>query len=116
MLARTLSLGRGLDPLAHPRGLVHGLDESDGTIGGIRSVVSAHDRLDGLGGLVGMVEGDGRHIVVQDVSLNDAMEEPAADEAELAVDGSSSTLDEGPLLTGVVGEGGVGVLKEGNGN
>lgn len=116
MLSRTLGLSRGLDPLAHPRRIVHGLDEPDGAIHDIGAVVTTHDGLDGLGGLVSVVEGDGRNIVVQDVRLDDTVEEPAADEAELAVDGCGSTLDEGPLLAGVVREGRVGVLEEGDGN
>lgn len=116
MLARSLSLGRRLDPLTHPCGLVQGLDESDGAIRDISAIVAAHDGLDGLGGLVRVVEGDGGHIVMQDVGLNDAVEEPAADEAELAINGCGSTLDEGPLLAGVMRKGRVGVLEICNAN
>lgn len=116
MLARALGLRAGLDPLAHAGGLVHGLDEADGAIGDVGAVVAAHDRLDGLGGLVGVVEGDGADIVVQDVSLDNAVQQVAADESELAVDGRSGALDKGPLLAGVVGQGWVGVLQEGDGD
>lgn len=76
----------------------------------------AHDGADGVGGLVGVVEGDGGHVVVQDVGLDDAVQQLAADKAHLAVDGGGSASDKVPLLTGVVGEGRVGVLEEGDGN
>lgn len=52
--------------------------------------------------------------MVQDVGLDDAVEELAADEAELAVDGGGGTAGEGPGLAGVVGEGWVGVLEVGD--
>lgn len=78
--------------------------------------MAAHDGLNGLGGLVGVVEGDGADVVVKDVGLDDAVEEVAADEAELAVDGGSAATDVVPLLSGVVGERGVGVLEEGDGD
>lgn len=116
VLAGALSLYAGLDPLAHAGGLVHGLDEADGAIGDVGTVVAAHDGLDGLGGLVGVVEGDGADIVVQDVGLDDTVQQVAADKAELAVDGCGGALDKGPLLAGVVGQGRVGVLQEGDGD
>lgn len=116
MLARALGLRRRLDPLAHASTLVHGLDEADGTVCGIGPVVAAHDGLDSLSGFVSVIKGDGADIVVQNVSLDDAMEEPAADEAKLAVNGRGSTFDKGPFLTRVVGKRWVGVLKESDGN
>lgn len=116
MLAGTLGIGARLDPLAHTSTLVHGLDEANGAVGDVGAVVAAHNRLDGLGGLIGVVEGDGADIVVQDVRLDDTVQQVAADEAKLAVDGRSGALDEGPLLAGVVGQGRVGVLQEGDGN
>lgn len=114
ILARTLGLGARLDPLAHACALVHGLDEANRSVDNIGAVVAAHNGLDGLGGLVGVVEGDGADVVVQDVRLDDAVQQVAADEAEFTVDGCSGTLDKGPLLAGVVGQGRVGVLEEGN--
>lgn len=63
-----------------------------------------------------MVEGDGADVVVQDVGLNDAVEEVAADETELAVNGRGGTTSEGPSLAVVVGKGRVGVLEEGDGD
>lgn len=76
----------------------------------------AHDGTDGLGGLIGVVKGNGGNVVVQDVGLDDAVQKLAADEAHLAIDGGSSATDKVPLLTGVVGESRVGVLEESDGN
>jgi hypothetical protein len=36
--------------------------------------VAAHDGLDGLGGFVGVVEGDGADVVVEDVGFDDTVE------------------------------------------
>lgn len=106
----------GLDPLAPSGALPHGLNEANGALLGIGAIVLAHDRLDGLGGLVGVVEGDGADVVVQDVGLDDTVEEVAADEAKLTVDGRGGATDEVPLIGSVVREGGVGVLEESDGN
>lgn len=76
----------------------------------------AHNLLDGLGSLVGVVKGDRADIVVQDVGLNDTMEQVAADKTKLAIDRGGGTSDEVPLLGGVVRKRGVSVLKECNGN
>lgn len=115
-LALTLSaLGR-LNPLAPTSGLPHGLDEADGAVLDVGAVVLAHDLLDGLGGLVGVVEGDGADVVMEDMGLDDAVQEVAADEAELAVNSRGGTTDKVPLLGGVVGERGVGVLEVGDGD
>jgi hypothetical protein len=78
--------------------------------------VLAHDRLDGLGGLIGMVEGDGGDVVVEDVGLDDAVEDLTTNEAELAVNGSGGATGEVPGLAGVVREGRVGVLEVGDGD
>jgi len=106
----------GLDPLAPPGALPHGLDEANRALPSVGTVVSAHDRLDGLGGLVGVVEGNGADVVVQDMGLDDAVEEVAADETELAIDGGSAATDIIPRLVGVVRQRGIGVLEEGDGN
>lgn len=76
----------------------------------------AHDRLDGLGGFVGVVEGNSADVVVEDVGLNDAVEELAADETEFAVNGCGGAAGEVPGLASIVGEGRVGVLEEGDGD
>lgn len=76
----------------------------------------AHNGLDGLGSLVGVVEGDGADVVVQHVRLDDAVEELAANKPHLAVDGRRGATDKVPLVVGVVRQGRVGVLQEGDGN
>ena len=114
--AGTFGLCTRLNPLAHAGGLVHGLNEADGAVGDVGTIVAAHDGLDGLGGLVGVIEGDGADVVVQDVRLDDAMQQVAANETEFAVDGRGGALDKSPLLTGVVGQGRVSVLQEGDGD
>lgn len=114
MLAGTLSLCARLNPLAHTCALVHGLDETNRSINGIGTVVAAHDRLDSLGGLVGVVERNGADVVVQNVGLDDTVEQVATDEAKLTINGCSGALDKGPLLAGVVRQGRVGVLEEGD--
>lgn len=78
--------------------------------------MAAHNRLDRLGRQVGVVEGDGADVVVEDVSLDDAVEEVATDEAEFAVDGGGGAADVVPGRRLVVGEGGVGVLEVGDGD
>ena len=61
-----------------------------------------------------MVKGDCGDEVVADVGTDDVVEEVRVDESEVAVDGGSCAAREGPGAVGVVGHGGVGVLKEGN--
>lgn len=72
------------------------LEESKRAGMGLSAVVRAHNLLDGLAGLVGVVEGDSAHVVVKDVSLDDTVEDVAADESELAVNGGSSTASKSP--------------------
>jgi len=105
-----------LDPLAPPGALPHGLDEPDGTLTGVGPVVDAHDGLNGLGGLVGVVEGDTADIVVQHMGLDNTVEEMAADESELAINRGGSTTNKVPLVSSVVGERRIGVLQESDGN
>ena len=78
--------------------------------------MAAHDGLDGLGSLVVVVEGDLADVVVQNVRLDDTVEDVAADEAKLAIDGGGAAADVIPLLGGVVGKRGIGVLEEGEGD
>ena len=78
----------------------------------VGAVVAAHDGPDGLGSLVGVVEGDGGDVVVQDVGLDDAVEELPADEAELAVDGGGRAARVRPGVRLVVRQGRVRVLQE----
>jgi len=115
-LALTLSTFAGLDPVAHSRATPHGLDEADRTVVGIGAVVAAHDLLDGLTSLVGVVEGNGGHVVVQDVGLDNTVKQLATDEAKLAIDSSSGATDVGPRLTSVVRERRISVLQKCNGD
>lgn len=78
--------------------------------------MAAHDWLDGFCGFVGVVEGDGANVVVENVSLNDAVEESATDKTEFAIDGRCGAADVVPALTGVVGKRSVGVLEVCDGN
>lgn len=115
-LAFTGSTLHRLNPLAGTGACPHGLEEANPASLGLSAVVVAHDTLDGLGGLIGVVEGDVADIVVQDVGLNDTVEDVAADETEVTIDGGSGSTGEVPDLGLVVGESGVGVLEEGNGD
>lgn len=113
-LVLSLSANVWLNPLAPSGGLPHSLKEAPWSPLNIRSVVLSHNRLNSFRSLVSVVEGDGGDVVVKDVGLDDAVEDVAADEAEFAVDGGGCAADVSPRLAGVVREGGVGVLEEGN--
>ena len=104
------ALGR-LDPLAPAGAGPQAPEEAERAVLGVGAVVLAHNGLDGLGGLVGVVEGDGADVVVQHVGLDDAVQQLAADEAELAVDGGRGAAHVVPALGGIVWDGRVGVLQ-----
>ena len=76
----------------------------------------AHDWLDSLGGFIGVVEWDGANVVVEDVGLDNAVEKGAANEAEVSVNGCSSSSDVVPTLTGIVRKRAVSMLKISDGN
>lgn len=116
MLALALGALGGLNPLAGASAGPEGLEETSPAGVGLAAVVRSHDLLDGLAGLIGVVEGDGADIVVKNMGFNDAMEDVATDEAKVTINGSSSSTGEVPRLGLVVGEGGVGVLEESDGN
>lgn len=92
------------------------LEEANGAVAGVTAVVSSHDWLDGLGGLVGVVEGDGGDVVVEDVGLDDAVKQVTTDETELAVNGCGGTTGKGPGGGVIVRQSGIGVLEESDGN
>ena len=71
----------------------------------------AQKRADGGGGLLLLVEGDAGEEVVDDVGVDDAVEQVAADPAEVAVDGGQGTFDIGPALGVVVVDLGVVVVE-----
>jgi len=105
-----------LDPLTSPGVGVQTLDESERTPTSVAAVVAAHDRLDSLGSLASVVEGNGADVVVQDVRLDDVVEEVGTNRPEVAVDSRSGTTSEGPGVGSVVRKRGVGVLEEGDGD
>ena len=73
--------------------------------------MAAHDRLDGLGGFVGVVEWDSRDIVVQDVGFDYSVEQRAADEAEIAIDRGSGSASKTPRLGSIMGDRRICVLQ-----
>lgn len=115
-LALALCTFGGLDPLADASAGPQGLEEAGPARVSLAAVVLAHDALDGLAGLVGVVEGDVADIVVQDVSFDDTVEDVSANEAKVTVNSGGGTTSEVPHLRLVVGKGGVGVLQESDGN
>ena len=70
----------------------------------------AHNLLDGFGTFVGVVEGDGADVVVENMGLDDSVEDVSTDEAKLAIDSGSGSTGEIPRTIFVMGETGVGVL------
>ena len=106
----------GLNPLAHASTGPESLEESRPAGVSRSAVVMAHDLLDRFAGLVGVIEGDGADIVVEDVGLDDSVQDVTADESKVTVDCSSGTASEVPYFRLVVGEGGVGVLEVSDGH
>ena len=93
-----------LNPLTPSRTCPQTFQEAHSARFGVGEVMAAHDRLDGCGGFVGVVEGNGGHVVVQDVGLDDAVEQGAADEAEFAVNGGGGSAGKIPRFGSVVGD------------
>lgn len=110
-LALTLSSLVGLNPLAGTGTSPHGLEETKRSGVSISAVVLAHDLLDSLGGLIGMVEWDGADVVMSDVSFDDSVKQGTADESEFTVNCGCGASGEVPGLVVVVRESGIGVLK-----
>lgn len=75
-----------------------------------------HNLLDGLGGLISIVEGDRGNEVMGNVGLNDAVEQVAADESKFTINGCRSTTNVVPAFRVVVGKRGISMLKESNSN
>ena len=75
-----------------------------------------HHFLDGFARFVGVVEGNGANIVVQDVGFDNSVEDVTANESKVAVNGGSGTTSKVPGFGLVVGEGGVGVLEVSDGH
>ena len=66
--------------------------------------MAAHDRLDGFGGFIGVVKGNGGDIMVKDVGFDNAVEELAANETEFAIDGCGGATSVSPGVGLVVWE------------
>ena len=114
LLGVSLSAFGGLDPLAVLGGNPDGAEESPDAILHVGAIMPSHDGLDGLGGLLTVVEGHLGEVMVNDVGLNDIVHEVAADETEVTIDGCGGAAGEGPDVTLVVREGGVRVLEVGD--
>jgi hypothetical protein len=110
----TLGVLQRLNPLAGAETRPQAPDEANATILCVAAIMLAHDRLDGLGGLISVVERNGADVVVQDMGLDDAVEELTTDEAKFAVDCCGGSTSVGPGRGCVVGESWVGVLEEGD--
>lgn len=80
-------------------------------------VVGSKELLERLGGLPGVVVRNLGRDVVGHVGLADTVQHEGADEAKaISVGSGERSVREGPDVVGVVGEHGVGVLKEGDAN
>ena len=115
-LALANSSLRRLDPLAPAGGIPQALEETEGAALDVGAIVAAHDRLDGLGRFVGVVEGDGGDVVVENVGFDDSVEQGAANETKLAVNGGSGSANVIPASGSVVRKRWVGVLEIGDCN
>ena len=74
IFAQSLRSATLLDPLTPPGAYPQTLQEPNRAVLGVREVMAAHNWLDSLGGFVGVVERNGRNIVMQDVGFDDAVE------------------------------------------
>ena len=74
----------------------------------------AHDRLDGFGRLVGVIEWNRGDVVMEDVSFDDAVEQLSADESKFAIDCRCCTAREVPGLGVVMRQRRIGVLEVGD--
>ena len=115
-LVFALGTHAGFNPLARASASPEGLEESSPPSVGLGAVVSAHHFLDGFARFVGVVEGNGANIVVQDVGFDNSVEDVTADESKVAVNGGSGSTSKVPGFWLVVGEGGVGVLEVSDGH
>jgi hypothetical protein len=115
-LALTSGTLGGLNPVAGTSRGPESLEETSPAGVGLSAVVVAHHTLDSVGGLIGVIEGNVADIVVQNVGLNDAVENVAANEAKVTVNSGSGTTGKVPHFRLVVGKSGISVLEESDGN
>ncbi len=58
--------------------------------------MATHNLLDGLARLIGIVEGDGADVVVEDMGFDDSVQQLTSDETELPVNCRSSSASVRP--------------------
>lgn len=92
------------------------MDEPKSTSLGIRAVVFAHDLLDGLGSLIGIIERDRGNVVVSNMGLDNTVKQMTADESKFTINGCCGATNVVPAFRVVVGKCRIGVLEESDGN
>lgn len=97
--------------MAYPLILPHRLEEAEELPLAVGAVVDAHDRLDGFGRLIGMIEGDGGDEMVKNMGLDDAMHNVPADKSKIAIDCRSRSASEVPCVVLIMRKCAIGVLK-----
>jgi hypothetical protein len=90
--------------------------EADRAILDIGTIMTTHDWLDGFGGFICVVEGDGADIVVKDMGFNNTVEESATNETEFTIDCCSSSANIVPGSSCVVRKSWISVLEVGDSN
>ena len=78
--------------------------------------MAAHDGFDRLRGFVGVIEGNGGNVMMEDVGFYDPMHQSTTDEPKFAVDGCGCATGVAPRFGGIMGERRIGVLEEGDGH
>lgn len=78
--------------------------------------MTSHNRLDGLGSFICVVEGNGANVVVKNVGFDDTVEKSATDKSKFTIDGCGGSTNVVPALAGIVGKSWIGVLKECDGD
>lgn len=101
--AFALSVLAGLNPLTPAGTTPHCLEKTQGAVLGVGTVVASHNLLDSLRGFVGVVEGYGGDVVVENVRLNNTVKELTTNETELAINGGGSAANVSPRFGSVVG-------------
>ncbi|KAH3668267.1 hypothetical protein OGAPHI_002021 [Ogataea philodendri] len=91
-----------------PQGLPHGLTRV--------AVVRAHSLLQAIGGWSGVVVGNTRDIMVQNVGFNNVVEEEPTNKAKVSVNGCSSASSKRPFVAVIVWQSHVGMLEVGDEN
>lgn len=115
-LALTLSAFGWFNPLAPTCALVHTLEKAQRAAFDVRAVVTSHDRLDSLCSFICVVKRNCADVMVEHVSLNNAMKDLAANESKFTVNRRSGAANVVPRCTSVVGKSWISVLEVGDRN